>query len=109
MAREGVRVRIFSDGGLQAEVATWAACVFVQVEGLWRLAAAAAGALEPTATVPEAELRGAARAWALEAEVRAVLRGSQTRGPVQHTELAPEEVFALEALTTLQWAEPGSE
>ena len=107
-ARDGVRVRLFSDGGLQDGKATWAAAVFVQVAGLWRLAAAAAGSLEPAATVPAAELHGAARAWRLEAEVRARLRDSRVGDPPS-SGLSPCDIFALEAWTSLQWAEPGTD
>ena len=39
----------------------------------------------------------------------ALVRGRCAGGPLQHTELTQVEVFVLEALTTLQWAEPWGE
>ena len=102
-----MRVRLFSDGGLREGLATWAAAAFFYVEGLWRLAAAAAGVLEPPATVPEAELHGAAQAWQLEAELRA-RRDCVLAAPIC-TGLTAVEIYALEVWTTLQWAAPGDE
>ena len=73
--------------------------------GLWRLAAAAAGQLPPGASVPEAELHGGARAWALEQLVRGLWQG-QPRTLPQGEPLGEAEVFRLEAWTSVQWADP---
>ena len=62
----------------------------------------------PMATVPEAEMRGAAQAWALEAGGRARLR-ERAQGATPSTGLSESDVFALEVWTSLQWAALGDE
>ena len=106
--QQGCKVRLFSDGGLREGLATWSALAVVQVGVFWRLAVAGAGRLPPGTTVPEAELVGAAQAWELEAALRERATGSADRPIVTEEgtrQLGTVEVFHLETLAIVQWAE----
>ena len=104
-----VRVRIFSDASRTEGHVTWAALVFVEVRRLWRLAAAASGRLASCTSVPAAEWVAAAQGWRLEAVTRRRAQtssaGSSGGGARIGRPLAGAEVYWLELLTNLAWAQ----
>ena len=103
------RVRLFSDGSKAGPHVTWASLCLVEVNGLWRLAAAKSGRLPADASVPDAEWHGAAQSWQLEARVRAACVGRSTEAAAGHRKgrpLSAVEVYQLELLTNLGWAAP---